>query len=380
MTSGARPGVNVVGYLRSETGVGEAARAIVRGLRAEGHHVACTAVHSPDGARQGDASAGALTNAAPHDLSIVCVNANQVDVVRRELGPAFFTGRYNIGVWFWELDTFPAGEPALAVFDELWAASTFVQRALADVAPVPVVHVGLPVTPPAACAPAHARLGLAADRPVVLFVFDALSVVARKNPLAVVEAYQRAFADDLGRAQLVIKASRLELFPDDHRALAAAVAAVGGRLIDHYLTRAELGALFHAATIYISLHRSEGFGLTMAEAMACGTAVVATAYSGNLDFMTCDNSALVPWTPASVPPGAGPYPAGATWAEPDVADAARLLRRLVTEPGYAARLGARAARDLARTHSADAIGRRMSARLQAIADRRAGTPAHRRIA
>jgi glycosyltransferase involved in cell wall biosynthesis len=361
-----RPGVNVVGYLHSETGVGEAARALVRALRHRGHPVACTVVHSPDGSRQQDRSIGPLAGAALHDVTLVCVNASEVATVQAELGPAFFAGRYNIGVWFWELDTFPADEPALSAFDEIWCGSTFVQRAIAAVAPVPVIAIGVPVTPPADVPAARARLGLPTDRHLVLFAFDALSVVERKHPLGVVAAYRRAFGDRPAATQLVIKASRLELFPAEHSALRDAVVAVGGRLIDHYLDRASLAALFHACDNYVSLHRSEGFGLTIAEAMSIGKAVVATGWSGNLDFMTPANSCLVRWSPLTLTQAAGPYPAGARWADADLDDAAWQLRRLVTAPDEARQLGRRAAADLARSHGLATVGRRISARLAAI--------------
>jgi glycosyltransferase involved in cell wall biosynthesis len=363
---GSRPGVNIVGYLQSETGVGEAARSLVRAFRAAGHPVACTTVRSHDDARQRDRSIGPLTGAAVHDLSVVCVNASEVESVQRELGPAFFAGRRNIGVWFWELEQFAAPPPALAAFDEIWTGSTFAQRAVAGVARVPVLTMRLPVAPPPPIPEARRLLGLPQDRWIVLFAFDALSVVARKNPLAVVRAFEAAFGRRSRRAHLVIKASRLELAPEHHEALKAAVAQVGGRLIDRYLDRREVSALFHACDTYVSLHRSEGFGLTMAEAMAIGKPVVATAYSGNLDFMTPANSRLVRWTPARVGPDAAPYPADATWAEPDVDDAARHLTALADAPELAATLGRRAAADLAASHGLAAVGRTLSGRLAVI--------------
>jgi len=359
----ARPGVNVVGYLRAETGVGEAARALVRALRHAGHDVACTSVHSPDGSRQGDRSVGPLTNAPKHDLTVLCVNASEVGTVKRSLGPAFFAGRYTIGLWFWELEDFPALPPGYDAVDEIWTGSRFVQHAMAVTAPVPVVNVGVPVSAPPPLADARARLGLDPRRHLVLFVFDALSVIARKNPLGAVEAFRRAFGERSRAAQLVIKASRLDLFPAQHRALADAVATVGGRLIDTYLDRPVLAGLFHACDTYLSLHRAEGFGLTIAEAMAAGKPVVATAYSGPLEFMDVGTAALVRWAPGQVPADAAPYPPGARWAEPDIDDAAAQLTRLAADPAAAAALGRRAATSIVATHGISAIGARLSARL-----------------
>jgi glycosyltransferase involved in cell wall biosynthesis len=360
------PGINVIGYLRNETGVGEAARTIVRTLRHAGHPVACTTVASPDAARQADRSIGALEGAAVHDISLFCVNASETDTVYRELGPAFFAARHNIGLWFWELDAFPASEPALRFFDEIWTSSGFVQRAVAEVAPVPVLNVRLPVTPPKPVPGARLLLDLPEDRHIVLFAFDALSVVERKNPMAVVRAFERAFGRQSRQAHLVIKASRLELFPDDHRVLRDAVKVVGGRLIDTYLDRPALGALFHACDTYVSLHRSEGFGLTMAEAMSIGKPVVSTAYSGNMDFMTVSNSALVRYGLTRLERTLGPYPKGACWAEPDIEHAAEQMARLADDAARAASLGQQAAADIAATHGADTVGQLLSARITSI--------------
>jgi glycosyltransferase involved in cell wall biosynthesis len=360
-------GVNVIGYLRTETGVGEAARTMIRALERAGHPVSCRPIASPDGARQKDLRVRATDEEAVHGISLFCINASETDAVYRTLGPAFFAGRHNIGLWFWELDSFPASEPALGFYDEIWTSSRFVQRAVSDVATVPVLNVRLPVIAPAPPRDADiAALNLPSDRQNILFAFDALSVVERKNPMAVVRAFEMAFGRSSEAAHLVVKASRLELYPEEHAALRQAVQAVGGRLIDHYLDRPALSALFHACDIYISLHRSEGFGLTLAEAMAIGKPVVATAYSGNMDFMSVGNSALVPYTMTQLTRAAGPYPKGACWAEPDLKDAATHLARLVHDRDFAARLGRRAASDVAASHGLETVGRIVSARIQRI--------------
>jgi SAM-dependent methyltransferase len=113
-------------------------------------------------------------------------------------------------------------------------------------------------------------------------------------------------------------------------------------VIDRYLDHDESAALMNACDCYVSLHRSEGFGLTMAEAMALGKPVIATAYSGNLDFMDDQTAYLVPWTESLVPEGCAPYRPGARWAEPDVDAAARLMREVVDHPEEAAAVGGRA--------------------------------------
>jgi len=134
-------------------------------------------------------------------------------------------------------------------------------------------------------------------------------------------------------------------------------------LLEDYLEAAERDALVAECDCYVSLHRAEGLGLTIAEAMAYGKPVVATGYSGNLQFMTEQNSFLVPWAPTTIPSGAAPYPAGGTWAEPDLDAAATLLRLVLDEPDRAAARARQAAADIAERHSPVMAGAAVAARL-----------------
>ena len=198
-------------------------------------------------------------------------------------------------------------------------------------------------------------------------MFDFLSTFERKNPLGLVEAFTRAFAPGEGPV-LVLKSINADQRPAQAEQLRLAVA---GRpdilLLEDYLDADARDALVAGCDCYVSLHRAEGLGLTMAEAMAYGKPVVATGYSGNLQFMSEENSFLVPWRPAPVPAGAEPYPAGGTWAEPDLDAAAAVLRRVVDEPELAAARGTRAAADIATLHSASAAGAAVAARLTELA-------------
>jgi glycosyltransferase involved in cell wall biosynthesis len=102
-------------------------------------------------------------------------------------------------------------------------------------------------------------------------------------------------------------------------------------ILDSYLSREQLHSLLNECQTYISLHRSEGYGLTIAEAMSLGKPVIATGYSGNLDFMKSDNSILVPFTLVPVGDEAFPYPKDSRWAQPDIEFAANAMRELSTD-------------------------------------------------
>ena len=250
--------------------------------------------------------------------------------------------------WAWELEQFPLGwERFFDGYQEIWCPSSFTAQALAQRSPVPVI--ALPHLPdwPALQARAQARSRQRQQRPgqpfTFLTLFDFWSTPERKNPAAVIQAFQRAFPIQSGSnpaVQLLIKASSAEQFP----AQAAALQALANddpriRWIEALLPQSQLDALYHQADALVSLHRAEGFGLTLAEAMAQAIPVIATGYSGNLDFMPPGSAELIPWVPCRIQRTSGDYRAGALWAEPDLTAAAEAMRRLATDPVAAEQLG-----------------------------------------
>jgi glycosyltransferase involved in cell wall biosynthesis len=325
--------VNVAGYFRAELGVGEIARRIVAALRGAG--VRCsTVVYDRTLSRQAHAFAGDA--AAPFDVNLICVNADQLPLFANDVGRRFFANRYSIGVWFWEVASFPRRfQGAFDLVDEVWAASEYVRQALAPETDKPTRVVPIPIEPPAAdtASPITLPAGF-----VFLFSFDFQSVFERKNPLAAIRAFERAF-DARDDAALLVKTINGAHHPEAFERLQAAASHAGVHVVDGYLPAHERDALTAACDAYVSLHRSEGFGLTIAEAMAAGKPAIATGYSGNLEFMTPENSYLVPYELTPVPPGSGPYPEGVPWAEPDVQRAAELMRRVFEEREAAAERG-----------------------------------------
>lgn len=335
-------GINVVGYFRAELGIAEVARQIVRGVdQAAIPH--STLTYQRTSSRQEHPFELPDTESAPFDTNIICVNADELSFFRHDVGDAFFRGRYSIGVWFWELARFPQRlHPALALVDEVWVASDFVRRAIAAATPKRVCVVPLPVGETAPVMLSRDELDLPGGF-LFLFTFDFLSVFERKNPLAVVHAFKRAFRPGEG-AVLLIKTINGKRDAQKLRRLRAEADWPDIHVVDGYVSASTLDAIIAACDCYVSLHRSEGYGLTMAEAMTQGKPVIATGYSGNLEFMNEQNSYLVPFRPIRLAEQCGPYPAGEEWAEPDIDSAAELMR-FVYEDRESARTVGRAARD-----------------------------------
>jgi len=347
-----RPGYLVAGYLKAELGMGESARLLAASLEAGGLPYS-TFAFDQTLSRQEHAFDGAGQGTRDFDVNVVCVNADQIPVFAAAVGPGFFAGRYTIGHWAWELEEFPAQwATSFDYVHEVWAMSEFTRRAIAAATDKPVRTFPLAIVEPrVAEGVGRADLGVPEEPFVFLFCFDMLSILERKNPLGLIEAYRRAFDPDGGTA-LVLKIINGERAIGDLELLRL---AIGSRpdivLLDGYLSSDEVSALMAVSDCYVSLHRSEGFGLTMAEAMALGKPVIATGYSGNMDFMDDTTAYLVPWTYGEVPTGCDPYPVGAKWADPDLDEAARLMRHVVADPEQAAARGAAARTSVLTAHS-----------------------------
>lgn len=355
----------------AESGVGEHTRLVVAALAAAGIPHAVFPLTDTDSRQQGDFG-DAASGEPPYPVHLVSLNADRIEAFYRERGPSFFADRYTIGLWAWEVEEFPEWLADQARYvDEIWANSHFSAHAIRSRVDVPVFAFPLPVAEPQGPFASRAELGLGHDF-LVLFAFDFDSIPARKNPAAAVAAFRAAFAPGEG-PRLLVKSVNADRHP---RALAALRDAVGDRpdieLRDGYLDPPAQRSLMNACDVYLSLHRSEGFGLTLAEAMALGRPVVATAYSGNLDFMSDETAYLVPFRFAEIGPGQGPYPVFGRWAEADVDSAARALRAIWSAPEAARERGRRARAAILGEHGLAARAPFLAGRAAAIAETLAG--------
>jgi glycosyltransferase involved in cell wall biosynthesis len=348
------PGLNIVGYVARDTGVGESARLC---------RTACDAAGLPSHLIDVDAPHG-RTQQAVYRASVVHVNADQLLDVHHQIPHVFDSSSYNIGCWHWELPELPDAWIASAEpLDEIWAPSAFIQSAISRKVTIPVVHMphGIEVTNIEACSPEE--LGVPRGRFTFLCMFDFNSVVHRKNPLGAVEAFRRAFPDD-SRAALLIKTIGAASHAKEYAELEERLRGVPNvYLTDRMLSRARVNGLLASCDGVVSLHRAEGFGLILAEAMYLGKPVVATGWSGNMDFMNSGNSCPVGYELVTLDRTHGYYQAGQQWAEPDVDHAAHLMRRMVEDSPYRKQVGDRARDTIRLQFTPAAAGRRYRQRL-----------------
>jgi glycosyltransferase involved in cell wall biosynthesis len=358
------PGVNLVGYLSGEFGVGEASRMIGRMVRAAGIPLAATTLYTSGHLHR--EQHGSTIEGSPFTMTVLAMNADGLAEFARRPEFAAHGDRVRIGVWYWEVGPLPERmRSAFSAIHEVWCASEHVAESIRPFAPLPVnVHPLAIAVPERRTALLRRDLGLPEDRFCFGFVFDHASVFRRKNPLGLIDAYQRAFGPDDGAA-LVLKAINADADPE-HAALVADLVAARSDVVvlDTHFTHIEMRALYDLLDCYVSLHRSEGLGLTLAAAMAAGTPTVATGWSGNLTFMRPESSVLLPYDMVEVGPGADPYDPGASWAEPDVGAAAAAMRDLFEHPDAAAALGQRGRLHLQQHHdvgrAAEWLGRRFA--------------------
>ncbi|MGC9962926.1 MAG: glycosyltransferase family 4 protein [Acidimicrobiales bacterium] len=375
-----RSAVSLVGNWLATTGLAEAARRSASALIDAGVGVSIVDYPVPDVPRSEDRAPEWMWR-FPSDRTshteLWYLNVNELGVVADdELRPPG-SDRYVVASWFWELPRLAAAFVGqIDRVDEIWAGSKFTASAFRGYTLKPVHVIPCVVEPKPSPFLTRSDLDLPEDACLFLYSFDANSTLARKNPWGAIRAFRRAFgaAERRGPARLVIKSINLGRMPLAQAELIREIRSADGILIDEDLSTDDMHALISLCDVYVSLHRSEGFGLGMAEAMYLGKPVIATAFSGNMDYMTEMNSCLVGYRLREIDVAehryfagmANVYETGQLWAEPDVEQAAQWMRRLFENPAERLRIGATAAGVIRQSYNPHAAAAAMTARFAEI--------------
>jgi glycosyltransferase involved in cell wall biosynthesis len=361
-------GVNLVGYIRADMGLGVAARGLAAAFEAASIPFNVVNMQHGNYSAQTDHSWAHKEVAHSHyDMTVACVNPDNSFYLRTQFSPELLGDRYVIAHWYWELPEMP--DEWMAEFeytDEVWAASNFIKDAISAKAPVPVVRVPTVVQVDQRLRSSRIELGLPENKFLFLAMFDTKSVLERKNPLGVLRAFKKAFADDDARVGLVLKFNNPDYEQQVMQELRAEICGENVFVIDRLLSRGDLTSLIDTCDCFVSLHRSEGFGLGPAEAMCLGKPAIITNWSGNTDYMTADNCIAIDYKLVRLERDYGPYKAHQHWAEPDLEQAAHWMQRIVAEPELAKTIGLRGHETINTQFSPQAVGRIIHARLQEI--------------
>lgn len=368
-------GVNLYGFAFGELGTGEDLRMAVEACEKAKIPYRVINIDTGSNLRQADLILKEQVergiDEAPYAINVFCLPGfDMIERIFLQKGETFFRGHYNIGWWPWEISTWPKKwDKVFTLMDEIWAGSTFAKTMYEKATSIPVTLMPLPVSVERGHTHPRSFFKLPADTFLFLFVFDFNSHLERKNPHAIVEAFLMAFPQKDVDVGLVLKVMNtndespewmafLKLVKNDLRI----------KLIQETLDRPDVLGLIECCDAYVSLHRGEGFGRTLAEAMLYGKPVIATNYSGNVDFMEKGLSYPVEYQLTPIPKGAYPFIDAsdqAVWAEPDIQSAASLMKEAYQN--HKTKDLSAAIRVFAKEKfSSDKIGQRMKMRLDEI--------------
>ena len=363
-------GMNVVGFITADLGIGESARGMIRAADAASIGLCAVPLKLNCKNRLGDSTySSRLTEGNDQPVNVIHIDPPAARDIDHHHGKGFREGHYNIGYFAWELTEFPnAWTGCFDYFDEIWCPSDFARDAVAAKSPLPVLTMPHSIAfdrPRESPAALRARFGLPRDGFLFLCLFDLNSYAERKNPRGAIAAFRQAA---LPGARLVVKVQNAEANPSEYEELKAQVADLpGALLLTGTYSRSEVYALEAACDAFVSLHRSEGFGFAVAECMFLGKPVISTDWSATREFVNASNGCPVPARLVALERSHGPYAKGSLWADPDLAAAAASMRTLASDPGLCARLGAAGQQTIEAHYSPKAIGARYRRRLEAIA-------------
>jgi glycosyltransferase involved in cell wall biosynthesis len=364
-------GINLVGYLLSGMGLGEGGRLLLNAIK-----TAEIPVHPFYFSTR---NISAITNKklertdAGSDIyrtTLVHVNPDQYKLFETDLPRCLWKDRYVIGYLLWELSKVPeTWTEGIGFIDEIWTPSKFISDAFASRNSKPVVTIPYGIPLRAEVKKERVLFKLNNDVFYFLIMYDVLSVIERKNPVGAIEAFIKAFTPADDHVGIVVKINNSRQAPREAATLRAMLSMYKNvRFIEESLSRDEVDSLLVSCDAIVSLHRAEGFGLVLAEAMSFGKPVVATNWSANTEFMDESNSCPVSYKLVALGKNYGHYRAeqGNYWAEPDLDHAAALMRRLVDDSEYRRVVGEKAREKIATDLSPDASGRRIVSRLKEL--------------
>lgn len=309
-----------------------------------------------------------LLTSLRHKVNLFHFNARRVPLYFSRLGEGSLNGFYNIGYWVHEMQTIPAQwARQLEFFDEIWTPSALCQAAIARSAKIPVVKIPYPIESRDITPRIQARhAGKHYDTFNFLTIFDVYSDAERKNPLFTIRAFLEQFAHDKS-VRLTVKVKNLKYDPLLSKKLAEIIECHPNiQLMDHHLEDAEMAALYDDVDVYVSLHRAEGFGLTISDAMSRGIPVMVTGYSGNMEFCDASDTRLVAYDLRPVGHNRPRYRSDDLWAEPSMDDATRAFADMVANYEQWLKKAEHARIRVDRDFSVRAIGKLMHERIELI--------------
>lgn len=361
-------GVNIAGYINKAFGLGVAVRANINSVRAVEIPYSVNDFNIKISSSIGEISSNnVFSEHNPFNVNLVQINPDKLEEVFTTIPTEYFKDKYNIGFWAWELETLPEESKSfLSFFHEIWVPSNFCTEAISKVSSKPVIKIMHSINIDSV---PYSRkdFNLPEDKFVFMTMFDYHSSMERKNPIATVNTYEKTFGINDTDTLLLIKTSLSTEFPEQKQKLLNRIASNKSIiLVEEILDQDKLYSLMNCCDCFVSLHRSEGFGLTMAEAMYLGKPVIATAYSANVEFMTINNSFLVKYK--LIPTGDQYYFSSDKdfWADPDIEHASEQMTFVYNYRDLSSVIAEKGQEDVKNFLSPEKIGEKIKQRLTVI--------------
>ena len=362
-------GINLIGDIQAETGLGQSMRILAEIMKKGGIPFKIKQTNLHGNLEHNDNTwAHKLVETVKYDVNIIHWIPETWSAVYSKADNSLFDYRYNIAYWLWELEDFTdRWLPGIQTVDEIWTPSEFISNSIRKKTDKPVITIPYAIEMKKESCLEREYFSLPEDKLLFLTMYDFISISERKNPEAVIDAYMKAFPvgdshvenDAVG---IVIKVNHAE---------EKKLEELKKRLkkyknvyfITKNLTRFEVDSLLNMCDVLVSLHRSEGFGLPLAEAMALGKPVIATNWSASIEFMNEENACLVDYRLIKLKKTTGPYEKGNYWADADTSHAAYYMKKLWEDKEYRELIGKNAEnhvkKHLTYTCSADRMKNRL---------------------
>lgn len=362
-----KKGVNLIGNIKAETGLGQSCRLVASVLENTKIPISIYQYNQLGTQKLDDDSwDDKISEELPYDINLIHINPHELGITYLQMEKSTWDYRYNIAYWLWELEEFPdEWVPCFHCLDEIWAPSEFICDAIRKKTSLPVRCMPYHVEAPVRREFGREDFKLPKDQFLFLMMYDHNSCMERKNPLGVLKAFKQAFKKENDKVGLVIKINHPT--PEDERNIREILKGYTNvYLIGETLDRDQVNSLTKCADVVVSLHRAEGFGLVLAEAMLLGTPTIATNWSSNVEFMNPEVGCMVDYKLVMLKEDLPPFKAGNRWADPDIGQAAGYMKKLYEDEEFYREIAEKAKRYAEETLSMERAASLMQDRLKEI--------------
>jgi len=332
-----KDGINLIGNIKADNGLGQSTRLIADILTNSGVQFSvCNYYQLPGGSMTDSTYEYKISEDLPFNINLIHVNPSEFTVAYMQLGKKIWDGRYNIAFWLWELEEFPdEWVGCIDLVDEIWTPAEFVSESIRKKTDKPVRTIPYPVKAPTDERYDRKHFNLPKDKFLFFMMYNSGSIMERKNPIGTLEAFKKAFDKDNSNVGLVIKINEMEDSSEIARIKDFFDGYTSIYFITNNMSKVEVNSLVKAVDVLVSLHRAEGFGLGMAEAMLVGTPTIATNWSANTEFMNHDVACMVDYELIEIKEDYGLFKKGYRWADADINQAAEYMKKLYQDTDFA---------------------------------------------